>query len=181
MADPSRDAIDAIRDALPAEARDLSLNLQTVLDRGASEAPVRFGIALACAWTVDDPGLVEALLSAGAAHGLDDALLSDARAAASLMAMNNVYYRFRHMVGDPTYSERPAGLRMTRLIRTASDKATFELMCLAVSAINGCEMCVRSHERTVRKHGLGVEAVHDAVRIASTIAGVATARRIAGR
>lgn len=172
-------AIDAIREALPPEARDMALNLQTVLSRGAVAPGLRFGIALATAWALGDRPLVEALLADAPEAGLDAATLSDAKAAANLMAMNNVYYRFRHMVGDPTYSERPAGLRMTRIVRPEGDKAAFELMCLAVSAVNACEMCIRSHEETVRKHGLTVDAVHDAVRIAAVIAGVVTARRIA--
>jgi lipoyl-dependent peroxiredoxin subunit D len=90
-------------------------------------------------------------------------------AAAALMAMNNVYYRFRHMVGKPIYGEKPAGLRMNRLMQPATNRTDFELMALAVSAINGCEMCVRAHEKTVTEGGLTPDHVNDAVRIAATI------------
>jgi alkyl hydroperoxide reductase subunit D len=90
-------------------------------------------------------------------------------AAAALMAMNNVYYRFRHMVGKPVYGEKPAGLRMNRIMQPATNRADFELMSLAVSAINGCEMCVRAHEKTVTEGGLTPDHVNDAVRIAATI------------
>jgi alkyl hydroperoxide reductase subunit D len=69
-------------------------------------------------------------------------VVEDARAAASLMAMNNVYYRFRHMVDKPIYGERPAGLRMNRLMQPATNRTDFELMALAVSAINGCATVV---------------------------------------
>jgi alkyl hydroperoxide reductase subunit D len=98
-----------------------------------------------------------------------------APAAAALMAMNNVYYRFRHQVQKPTYSERPARLRMQRLVKPATSKADFELMCLAVSAVNGCESCVRSHERSVLEQGLTEEHVHDAVRLAAVIKAAAVA------
>ena len=77
------------------------------------------------------------------------AVVEDAKAAAALVAMNNVYYRFRHMVGKPVYREKPAGLRMNRLMQPATTRTDFELMALAVSAINGCEMCVRAHEKAV--------------------------------
>src|SRR5207248_9407332 len=85
------------------------------------------------------------------------------------MAMNNVFYRFRHMVAKESYTQKPARLRMQRIAKPTTNKADFELFCLAVSAINGCEMCIRSHEEAVIAGGLAEDQVHDAVRIAATI------------
>jgi alkyl hydroperoxide reductase subunit D len=48
-------------------------------------------------------------------------------------------------------------------------------MSLAVSAINGCEMCVRAHEKTVSDGGLTADHVNDTVRIAATIYATAAA------
>src|SRR5581483_3715968 len=104
-----------------------------------------------------------------------DAVIDDALAAASLMALNNVFYRFRHMVGKPSYGERPARLRMQRIAKPATNKPDFELFCLAVSAINGCEVCIRSHEEAVLNGGLTEEHVHDAVRIAAVVNAAAVA------
>ena len=73
------------------------------------------------------------------------------------------------MVGKPVYGEKPAGLRMNRLMQPATNRTDFELMALAVSAINGCEMCVRAHEKTVTEGGLTPDHVNDAVRIAATV------------
>jgi alkyl hydroperoxide reductase subunit D len=106
-------------------------------------------------------------------------VLDDARAAAALMAMNDVYYRFRHMVGKPSYGARPARLRMNRIAQPRTDKPTFELVCLAVSAINGCEACIRSHEQAVLAVGLTEDHVHDAVRIAAVARGVSVALQAA--
>ena len=89
--------------------------------------------------------------------------------------MNNVYYRFRHIVGKPVYGEKPAGLRMNRLMQPATNRTDFELMALAVSAINGCETCVRAHEKTVTEGGLTPDHVNDAVRIAATVYAAAVA------
>ena len=97
------------------------------------------------------------------------AVVGTARAAAVLMAMNNVYYRFRHMIGKPVYSQKPARLRMQRIAQPATNKADFELLCLAVSAINGCEACVKAHEQAVIDGGLTEEHVHDAVRMAAVV------------
>jgi alkyl hydroperoxide reductase subunit D len=96
-------------------------------------------------------------------------VVDDAMAAAALMAMNNVYYRFRHMIGKSSYSQMPARLRMQRIAKPLTNKPDFELFCLAVSAINGCEMCMRSHEEVVLQGGLSEDQVHDAIRVAATI------------
>ena len=84
------------------------------------------------------------------------------------MAMNNVYYRFTHLVGGE-YPNMPAKLRMNVMARPGVDKATFELWSLAVSAVNGCGMCMESHERAVRQQGLTAEQVQAAVRIAAVV------------
>ena len=102
-------------------------------------------------------------------------MVEDAKAAAALMGMNNVYYRFRHLVGREEYAQKPARLRMQRIAQVATNKADFELFCLAVSAINGCETCIRSHEQVVREGGLNEDQVNDAIRIAATFHGAAVA------
>jgi alkyl hydroperoxide reductase subunit D len=79
------------------------------------------------------------------------------------------------MVGREEYGQKPARLRMQRLAQVATTRADFELFCLAVSTINGCESCIRSHERVVLEGGLTEDHVNDAVRIASTLNGVAVA------
>jgi alkyl hydroperoxide reductase subunit D len=85
----------------------------------------------------------------------------------------NIYYRFLHLVEDPEYQSMPARLRMNVIGNPGIDKADFELLSLAVSAVNGCGMCIVSHERTLRKHDVSREQVQSAVRIASTIHAVA--------
>jgi AhpD family alkylhydroperoxidase len=104
---------------------------------------------------------------------VEASVIDDARAAAALMAMNNVYYRFRHMVAKAIDVEKPAGLRMNRLARPATNRVDFELFALAVSAINGCKAYVGAHERAVTEGALTPDHVNDAVRIAATLQGVA--------
>ena len=112
-------------------------------------------------------------MQALAARHLDAAHVSAAHAAAAIMGMNNVYYRFLHLVEDEEYAKLPARLRMNVIGNPGIDKADFELLSLAVSAINGCGTCVASHERQLRQHGLTREAVQSAVRIAATVHAVA--------
>jgi alkyl hydroperoxide reductase subunit D len=76
------------------------------------------------------------------------------------------------MVGKGSYGTLPAGLRMNRIAKPATDQATFELLCLAISALNGCELCIRSHEASLMKLGTTEAAVHDAVRVAAVVGAV---------
>jgi alkyl hydroperoxide reductase subunit D len=95
------------------------------------------------------------------------------------MAMNNVYYRFRHAVDSPAYWNKPMRLRMNRLVHPSSSKGDMELFALAVSAINGCASCMQAHERSLLQAGMTQDQVHEAIRIASTMASFAVALDIA--
>ena len=167
-----------LADRLSPAAKDIKLNLKTVLKSDTLTEVQSWGVALACAYNEGQDELVTALLADGAAI-LNEAAVEDAQAAAALMSMNNVYYRFRHMIGKDGYQRLSARLRMTRIAKPATSKVDFELFSLAVSAINGCEMCIRSHESVLVNHGLGEEAIHDAVRIAAVIRAAAVSLRFA--
>ena len=163
--------LDTLRDALPDYARDLKLNLGSVLSPtgapGLNERQI-WAVALGAAEASHNPSVAAAVGELAAAH-LDAAYQTGARAAAAIMGMNNVYYRFLHLVDDPEYGRMPARLRMNVIGNPGIDKVDFELVSLAVSAINGCGTCVASHERQIRQHGLTREAVQSVVRIAATV------------
>jgi lipoyl-dependent peroxiredoxin subunit D len=167
--------LDTLRDALPDHARDLKLNLGSVLSPagapGLAERQI-WAVALGAAEASRSPAFAAAIGELAAGH-LDAAYEAGARAAAAIMGMNNVYYRFLHLVDDPEYGRMPARLRMNVIGSPGIDKVDFELVSLAVSAINGCGSCVAAHERQVRQHGLPREAVQSAVRIAATVHAVA--------
>jgi alkyl hydroperoxide reductase subunit D len=168
--------LEAIRDSLPDYARDLKLNLGTVLAPtgapGLSEKQI-WAVALASAIASRNVALTRDIEALAAAQ-LDEPYVNAARAAAAIMGMNNIYYRFLHLVEDPEYKTMPARLRMNVIGNPGIDKLDFELLSLAVSAINGCGSCVAAHERQLRQHGIGREAVQSAVRIAATIHAVAS-------
>lgn len=167
--------LEQLRESIPDYARDLRLNLASVLTvQGAPGLSVRqiWGIALATAIAARHLPLVAAI-EASAAAELDTAGRDGARAAAAIMGMNNVYYRFVHLVGDPEYASLPARLRMNVMANPGIDKLDFELYSLAVSAVNGCGLCLESHEKLLRKHEVSREAIQSAVRIAAVIHGVA--------
>src|SRR6188768_4013398 len=159
-------ALEAIRAEIPEVAKDLRSNLTAVLDGGALAPSERWGVAIAVALAIRSRRLAEALI-ASRPEEVTTKTVEDAVAAAALMGMTNVFYRFQHLVGKPSYQQKPAGLRMQRLTMPATTSAAFELFSLAVSAVNACETCVRFHEAALLEHGTTEDQIHDAVRGAS--------------
>ena len=167
--------LDLIRDSIPDYARDLKLNLGSVLtEAGAPGLNDRqiWAVAVASAIASRNLAFTRALEAAAAGH-LDAAHLQAARAAAAIMGMNNIYYRFLHLVEDSEYQAMPARLRMNILGNPGIDKLDFELLSLAVSAVNGCGLCISSHEKKLRAHSYTREMIQSAVRIAATVHAVA--------
>ncbi|HEY0055553.1 MAG TPA: carboxymuconolactone decarboxylase family protein [Pedobacter sp.] len=95
--------------------------------------------------------------------------IAEAVACASLLSSNNVFYRFRHYTQKEKYTQIPARIRMQIMVKPLTGKEFFELLSLAVSAVNGCEMCVNAHEDSLIKLGTSEERIFDAVRIASLV------------
>jgi alkyl hydroperoxide reductase subunit D len=167
-------ALESVRELIPEPARDIRLNLQTVMQAGVLSPAQRWGVAVAAAVAARNADVTQAMVT-DALREVGAAVVDDAQAAAALMAMNNVYYRFRHLVGKPEYAAKPARLRMNRMAQPATNRVDFELFSVAVSAINGCGACLSAHEKAVLDGGLTDEHVHDAVRIAATIQAAAVA------
>lgn len=107
-------------------------------------------------------------------EGATEAELAEVIAATSLMNTNNVLYRFRHFLNKEEYNNQPAGIKMSIMMNPVTGKEFFELLSLVISAINGCEMCVSSHERSVLQHGSSESRVFEAVKTGSIIKGLIT-------
>lgn len=173
-------SISQFKDNLKDYARDIRLNLETVLTEegspGLSLQQIR-SIALACAFATKNISISDAFL-ADPEFVLEDASKEAARAAATIMAMNNVYYRFTHLVEDEEISKLPAKLRMNVIGKPGVEKVDFELMSLAVSAIAGCGKCIKAHVAELKKAGLDATAIQSSVRIGSVISAAAQAHHI---
>lgn len=164
--------LETLKRSLPPYAKDLKLNLSNLATDPALTPQQRNGTFLAAALASRNPGVIAAFVDEFAADMSDDAVTA-AKAAASIMAMNNIYYRFAHLVSNRDYQSMPAKLRMSVIGKPGVEKADFELWSLAVSAINGCGACVDAHERELRKAGFSTEAIQTAVRIAAVVHAVA--------
>ena len=102
-------------------------------------------------------------------NGATEEEIAEAVGCASLLASNNIFYRFRHFTQKEKYGQIPARIRMQIMVKPVTGKEFFELLSLAVSAVNGCEMCVNAHEDSLIKLGATEERIFDAVRIASLV------------
>ncbi|MFF4774264.1 carboxymuconolactone decarboxylase family protein [Microtetraspora fusca] len=162
-----------LKDALPAYAKDIKLNLGSLVTTSSLTEQQLWGTLLATAVATRSPKVITEV-SAEAADYLSAEAFTAAKAAASIMAMNNVYYRTTHLIGDETYTTMPAKLRMTIIGNPGVEKLDFELWSLAVSAIGGCGTCLESHEKVVRNGGLSREQVQEAVKVAAVVNAVAT-------
>jgi alkyl hydroperoxide reductase subunit D len=165
--------LEALLDTFPDYARDIKINVSSVLRQTELSPQQLWGTALACAIASRNIGLVTVIGFEARQH-LSPQAFEAARIAAAIMGMNNVYYRFLHLTDNARYSNIPARLRMQAIRSHGVDHADFELWCTAVSAINNCPACVASHEKVIREKGISEEQVAAAVRIASVMHAAAT-------
>ena len=161
-------SLDALRDRIPDYAKDIRLNLGTLAAETTLSDQQKYGTFLASAYGARNRSVIDAI-----AGWTDDKLSAEAKtaakAAAAIMAMNNVYYRATHLMSAEEYQKMPAKLRMNVIGSPGVDKVDFELWSLAVSAVNGCGMCLDSHEKIVRKAGLSADQAQAALRIAAAV------------
>ncbi len=159
-------SLDTLRESLPAYAKDLSLNLSSLVSDTSLNDQQKWGCLVATAYAIGTPQVIRAI---DAAAPLSPEAATAAKAAAAIMGMNNVYYRSLHLMKNQEYRTLPAKLRMNVIANPGVDKADFELWCTAVSAVNGCGMCLDAHEDELRKRGVSSTVVQGALRIAAVV------------
>lgn len=164
-----------IKNQLPEFAKDIKLNLSTIITtEGAADLTQKqiYSIALASAYATKNGSLISAIHEEASLY-LQENEITAAKSAATIMAMNNIYYRFIHLATDKSFASMPAKLRMNVIGNPGVDKIDFELNCLAVSALNGCGMCMDAHTKELNNAGVTKLAIQSSIRIASVMNAVA--------
>lgn len=172
--------LEQLKEKLPDYAKDTKLNLSIVLGESGSpglNGKLILGLALAVAYSTKNKTLI-AVLEEEAKAQLPVEEIRGARAAAVIMAMNNIYYRTLHLVHDQDYTKMPARLRMNIIGTPGIEKINFEAYSLAVSVINGCGQCIDAHSQVLLEHGLSKEGVQSIFRIAAVLNAVSQAIEI---
>ncbi len=163
-------SLDALRETLPAYAKDLSLNLSSLASETALSEQQKWGCFVAAAYAVGSGPVIRAAVASAGEAGMSAQALDAAKGAAAIMGMNNVYYRSLHIMrSGEEYRTLPARLRMTIIGNPGVEKDDFELWSLAVSAVNGCGMCLDAHEGELKKHGFSNVQIQAAIRIAAVV------------
>ena len=163
---------------LDTEARyikDLKINVSNAINN-TQQLSKKEAVLLALAVAVNEKyePLKTSFTQIAKEEGATEAELAEVIAATSLMNVNNVFYRFRHFLNKDGYNNMPAGIKMSIMMNPVLGKEFFELLSLVVSSINGCEMCVASHEQSVLQHGSSESRVFEAVKTGAIIKGLIT-------
>lgn len=168
--------IEALVNAESRYIKDLKINVSNALNNTqylSRKEALLLGLAVAINEKFEP--LRESFIRQAKAEGAGEAEIAEIAATVSLMNTNNVFYRFRHFMQKDFYNNQPAGIKMSIMMKPLLGKEFFELVSLAVSAINGCEMCVSSHEQSVLQHGSSEARVFEAVKTGAIIKGLITA------
>ena len=161
-------SIDNLKSRIPDYAKDIKLNLSSIAGEEILNPQQLWGTFLAAALASRNEAVIAEIAGEAAQH-LSPEAQNGAKAANAVMAMNNIYYKFISMVKSPDYAGMPAKLRMNVIANPGVEKADFELWALAVSVINGCPGCVKSHEKSLADMGVSREQIQTAIRIAAVV------------
>jgi len=170
-------SLDALRETLPDYAKDLSLNLGSLAGETVLNDQQKWGCFVASAHAVGVAAVIRSVEESARAAGLSEEAFKGAKAASAIMGMNNIYYRALHLLTNPEYRTLPARLRMNIIANPGVDKSDFELWCTAVSAINGCDMCLDAHEAELKMRGVPNTQIQASLRIAAVVHAVSAVVR----
>lgn len=161
--------VEIIKDSIPDHSKDIKLNLDNVMNRSPLSVEDTHACALVAALASNNGPLALAVMESGELDNFP-AEIEAAKTAASLMAMNNVWYPYVEMTGDPDLKGLPAGLRMNAYATHGGvSKKKFELYALVASIIGKCHFCVKNHYDVLKKEGMTVQELHHAGKIAAVI------------
>ena len=163
--------LNLIKERIPDYAKDVRLNLDGVIARSSLEKADALGAALAAAYASRSKFIIDAIRNSGELEEVD---LNAALTAAGLMGMNNVWYPYVEMAGDPELTTQRAELRMNAYASHGGvDRRRFELYALSASIIGKCHFCIGSHYKLLKESGMTVQQLRDVGRIAAVVSAAA--------
>lgn len=166
--------LDRLNDTDHRYIKDLKINVANVLKAPSLGEKDAVLLALGVAINEKAQAIINSLEALAQQRGVTEKELNEVAACVSLMNANNVFYRFRHFMDKESYNNMQAGIRMSIMMNPVLGKEFFELLSLVISAVNGCEMCVTSHEASVKSHGASEQRIFDAVRLGAVMKSLIT-------
>ena len=162
--------VDALKEqSIPEYAKDTKLNVDAVIKRSSLPVEEAEAVALAAAFATGNSKMWTWIHSQLSNRVEADAALT----AASLMAMNNVWYPFVEMAEDSNLKGLPAQLRMNAITtHGGTTQERFEAYSLAASIVGKCHFCVKAHYDNLKTMGYSIEQLRDIGRISAVITAV---------
>jgi len=168
---PLNDGVLLLADKDHRYLKDLRINLNHALSYQNLTKKESYLLALAVAMNEKHEAAKLSFSQLAATEGATSEEITELYALVSLMNVNNIFYRFRHFTNKEYYNNTPAGIKMSIMMNPVLGKEFFELASLAISAVNGCEMCVNAHEASVKQHGASEARIYDAIRLTAVVKG----------
>ena len=168
---PLNDGVLLLADKDHRYLKDLRINLNNALSYQNLTKKESYLLALAVAMNEKHEAAKLSFSQLAATEGATSEEITELYALVSLMNVNNIFYRFRHFTNKEYYNNTPAGIKMSIMMNPVLGKEFFELASLAISAVNGCEMCVNAHEASVKQHGASEARIYDAIRLTAVVKG----------
>ena len=103
--------IDNLRSAMPDYARDIRLNLGSVISAPRLDPAMAWGSALTAALVSKNAQVIQNITEDAQAV-MDDQHIKAAKSAAAMMSMTNVWYKFTDLIRDNEIKNQPPKLRM---------------------------------------------------------------------
>lgn len=163
--------LNTIKSQIPDYAKDIRLNLDSVVARSSLEPADALGAFLAAAFALKCKPLIDAVRGSGQ---LGEVETNAALTAAALMGMNNAWYPYVEMADDQDLKTQRPELRMNAYASHGGvERKRFELYALAASIVGKCHFCIQSHYKLLKESGMTAVQLRDVGRIAAVASAAA--------
>ena len=170
-------SINNIISTFPEYAKDIRLNYSKIINENILEEKQLYSIILIASMATRSEKLLQVALEE-IKNILNKDVIEDVYGAYSIMSMNVIYYRFSHLAKEFDYAKLPANLRMQNLTKHSLDKASYEMLCLAVAVSEGCGKCINAHEAILRNNNVSSIKIQTVARVVSIIVALANVLRV---
>ena len=108
--------------------RDLKVNVKNVLESEHLSPLETALLSLSIASNENNKKLIDSFINRSRKYDASEAQIAEAIACASLLASNNVFYRFRHFINKESYNKMPGKIKMQIMMKPELGKEFFEVM-----------------------------------------------------
>ncbi|MDK2971051.1 MAG: lipoyl-dependent peroxiredoxin subunit [Candidatus Sumerlaeota bacterium] len=154
---------------------DLYMNLKRQLEGGKVEQKDKLLIAIGVATAAGSRDAVTFLGAAAREAGVTPQQIADAIGVATVCTLFNSYYKFRHLAQDEAFEAFKAPFNANSFMKTELSPVQTELLNIAISTFNGCDVCVKGHLNKTRALGVSDEQIDETIKVGAIATALAAA------